>query len=150
MAKLVGMMEEALRASGKRVTPQRRLILKALAEGGEHLDAAALYDRVRAYDSGVSLATIYRTLGVLTEMGLVEGHHLGSDQSRYEVVDSGPHYHFSCLRCGKVIEFTTPWVERIVRDLRERRGIDAVRTHLHISGYCAACHESDKAVSDYS
>jgi Fur family transcriptional regulator, ferric uptake regulator len=148
MAKLVGSMEEALRASGRRITPQRRLILKALAEGGDHLDAAALYDRVRAYDSGVSLATVYRTLGVLEGIGVVEEHHLGSDQSHYEVVDSGPHYHCSCLRCGKVIEFTTPWVDRIVRDLWERRGIDAVRTHLYISGYCAACNEGDRAASE--
>ncbi|MGC9359320.1 MAG: Fur family transcriptional regulator [Anaerolineae bacterium] len=148
MGKLVGNMEEALRASGRRVTPQRRLILKALAEGGEHLDAAALYDRVRARDSSVSLATVYRTLGVLKGMGLVEEHHLGSDQGHYEAVDGGPHYHFSCLRCGKVIEFTTPWVERIVRDLRERRGIDVVSTHLHISGYCASCADAPGPASD--
>jgi Fur family ferric uptake transcriptional regulator len=114
-------LEEGLRASGRRLTKQRRAIVQALAEGGGHLDAGALYDRVRARDPSVSLATVYRSLAVLVEIGLVREHRLGEDHSHYEMIAGTPHYHFTCLHCGRVIEFDTPWVRRIEQDLNVAR-----------------------------
>ena len=132
-------MQDALRATGKRLTPQRRLILQVLEESNGHLDADALYERVKARDPNVSLATVYRTLAVLREIGLVEEHRLGQDHGHYEAVRQEPHYHFTCLRCGKVIEFDTPLVAQVEQELCEQKGVRVTSTHLHVSGYCAQC-----------
>ena len=134
-------LQDALRSAGRRLTPQRRLILEVLEESDGHLDADALYDRVKARAPDVSLATVYRTLAVLREIGLVEEHRLGQDHGHYEAVRQEPHYHFTCQRCGKVIEFDTPLVAQIEEALREQEGVRVTGAHLHISGYCAGCKE---------
>ena len=97
-------LQKALRSAGRRLTPQRRLILQVLEESSSHLDADALYEQVKARDPEVSLATVYRTLAVLREIGLVETTRLGQDHGHYETVRDAPHYHFTCLKCGEVID----------------------------------------------
>jgi Fe2+ or Zn2+ uptake regulation protein len=139
MSDLGERLQEALRAAGRRLTSQRRLILQVLEESDGHLDADALYDRVKARDPDVSLATVYRTLAVLREIGLVEEHRLGEDRGHYEVVRQEPHYHFTCLRCGKVIEFDTSLVAQVEQELCEQEGVRVTSTHLHVSGHCAQC-----------
>jgi Fur family peroxide stress response transcriptional regulator len=135
-------LQAALRAAGRRLTSQRRLILHVLGESNRHLDADALYDRVKARDPDVSLATVYRTLAMLREMGLVEEHLLGEDHGHYEAVRKEPHYHFTCLRCGEVIEFDTPLVAQIEHELSRQEGVRVASTHLHVSGYCAQCKDT--------
>jgi Fe2+ or Zn2+ uptake regulation protein len=124
------------------LTSRRRLILEVLESSDEHLDAEELYDQVKAHDPDISLATVYRTLAVFKEMGLVEEHRLGEEHSHYESVRDGPHYHFTCLKCGRVIEFDTPLVAQIERKLSEREGVRVIGAHLHLSGYCAQCQNS--------
>jgi len=132
-------LRDVFQVAGRRLTSQRRLIHDVLQESDEHLDAESLHDRVKVRDGGVGLATVYRTLAVLKEMGLVEEHRLGEEHGHYEAVGDGPHYHFTCLGCGKVIEFDTPLVAQIQRELSERDGVSIIGTHLHLSGYCAEC-----------
>jgi Fe2+ or Zn2+ uptake regulation protein len=141
MSDLDKRLHRALRSAGRRLTPQRRLILQVLEESNGHLDADALYDQVKARDPDVSLATVYRTLAVLREIGLVEEHRLGEDHGHYEAVRQEPHYHFTCLRCGKVIEFDTPLVTQIEQEFREQEDVRVTSTYLHVSGYCAECKE---------
>ncbi len=141
MSALDERLQGALRSAGRRLTAQRRLILQVLEESTGHLDADALYDRVKARDPDVSLATVYRTLALLREIGLVEEHRLGQDHGHYEAVRQEPHYHFTCLRCGKVIEFDTPLVAQIVQVLCEQEGVRVTSTHLHVSGYCPQCRD---------
>lgn len=134
-------MQDTFRAAGRRLTSQRRLILEVLRESDEHLDAEALYDWVKRCDPEISLATVYRTLAVLKEMGLVEEHRLGEEHGHYEAVRDEPHYHFTCLGCGKVIEFDTPLAAQIRQELGEQEGVCITSTHLHLSGYCAQCKD---------
>jgi Fe2+ or Zn2+ uptake regulation protein len=141
MSALDERLQGALRAAGRRLTAQRRLILQVLEESTGHLDADTLYDRVKARDPDVSLATVYRTLALLREIGLVEEHRLGQDHGHYEAVRQEPHYHFTCLCCDKVIEFDTPLVAQIVQGLCEQEGVRVTSTHLHVSGYCSQCRE---------
>ena len=129
MSDLGERLQDALRLAGRRLTPQRRLILQVLEESDGHLDADALYDRVKARDPDVSLATVYRTLAVLREIGLVEECRLGEDHGHYEAVRAEPHYHFACLRCGKVIEFDTSLVAQI-----EQLAVDRCCTDIHGNG----------------
>lgn len=132
-------LRDIFRAAGRRLTPQRRLILAVLRESDEHLDAEALYDQAKIHDPNISLATVYRTLAVLKDMRLVEEHRLGEERGHYERVRDKPHYHFTCLSCGKVIEFDTPLVAQIQQELSEREGMCVTGAHLHLSGYCARC-----------
>jgi Fe2+ or Zn2+ uptake regulation protein len=134
-------LQHALRSAGRRLTSQRRLILQVLEKSNGHLDADTLYEQVKARDRSVSLATVYRTLAVLKEIGLVEEHRLGEDHGHYEVVRQESHYHFTCLHCGKVIEFDTALVAQIEQELCEQRDVRVTNTHLHVSGYCTQCRD---------
>jgi Fe2+ or Zn2+ uptake regulation protein len=125
--------------AGLRLTSQRRLILDVLRDSDEHLEADAVHERAKRHAPALSLATVYRTLALLKKMGLVEEHRLGEGHSHYEAVQEQPHYHFTCQRCGKVIEFDTPLVAEVKRELFGRRGIHVTMAHLHLAGYCRDC-----------
>jgi Fe2+ or Zn2+ uptake regulation protein len=132
-------LREEFHAVGRRLTSQRRLILDVLIETPGHLDAEDIHDRVKVRDPDLSLATVYRTLGVLKEMGLVEEYSLGEGHSHYEAMREEPHYHFVCLRCGQVIEFSAPAVVRIKEQVVEEQGVRITEVHLRLGGYCARC-----------
>jgi Fe2+ or Zn2+ uptake regulation protein len=132
-------LRDTFRAKGRRLTSQRRLILGVLQESGAHLDAESLFLQAKKREPDICLATVYRTLAVLKEMGLVEEHRLGEEHSHYEAVRGEPHYHFTCVACGEVVEFDAPLVARIEQELCEQEGVLVTDTHLHVSGYCTLC-----------
>jgi Fe2+ or Zn2+ uptake regulation protein len=134
-------LRDTFRATGRRLTSQRRLILGVLEGSDVHLDAEMLFVRAKARDSDISLATVYRTLAVLKEMGLVEEHSLGEEHAHFEAVRDQPHYHFVCLGCGQVIEFDAPQMTQIEQDVGEREGVCVTDVHLRLSGYCAKCQD---------
>jgi len=134
-------LREAFREAGRRLTSQRCLILDVLRESDDHLDAEAVHGKAKRRAPDISLATVYRTLTLLEELGLVEEHRLGEGHGHYEAVQDEPHYHFTCRRCGKVLEFDTPLVSRIARELAEREGLRVTKAHLHFLGYCQHCRE---------
>lgn len=142
MSELVERAQQAFRRSGMRLTSQRRTILEVLDESEAHLDAEAVYHRAKARDPNISLATVYRTLTALRQIGLVQQRHLTPDDQRgyYEIADQ-QHYHFTCLRCGRVIEFDTPLIVQIQQTLAKEMGIEVVQARLYLEGYCALCAE---------
>lgn len=129
----------ALRNSGKRLTRQRQLVLEVLTESEQHLDAEGVHDQAKARDPNISLATVYRTLALLKEVGLVEEHRLGEDHAHFEAVPEEPHYHFTCTCCGRVIEFDAPQVKQVVRRLSEEEGLQISQIHLLLRGTCDHC-----------
>lgn len=139
-------MRDAFHKAGRRMTAQRRLILEALEASEGHPDAETLHDLVKARDATISLATVYRTLAVLKEMGLVEEHRLGESHGHYEAIRGRPHYHFSCLNCGEVIEFDAPELEEVVHRLIRQKGVRVVAARLNLSGYCLHCQKGEEAV----
>jgi Fe2+ or Zn2+ uptake regulation protein len=134
-------LREVFQEAGRRLTSQRRLVLDVVKRSDEHLEADAIHDRAKRRAPGLSLATVYRTLALLKEMGLVEEHRLGEGHSHYEAVQEEPHYHFTCRRCGKVIEFDTPLVAEIRRELCDREGVQVTQSHLYFIGYCPDCQD---------
>jgi Fe2+ or Zn2+ uptake regulation protein len=149
MSKLVERAQRAFQDYGMRLTPQRRTILEVLDQSEEHLDAEAVYHWAKVRDSNISLATVYRTLAVLKEIGLVHQRHLTRDDQRgyYEIADQ-QHYHFACLRCGRVIEFDTPLMTQIQQEFAEEMGVDVIQARLHLEGYCATCVDESQARDD--
>lgn len=141
-------LSETLRTSGRRLTRQRRLVLKVLEESEEHLDAEDLHDRARALQPNISLATVYRTLQILKEMGLVEEHQFGEGHAHFETTQGTPHYHFTCSECGRVIEFDAPQVAEVLRRLSKQKGLLVTGAHLLVTGRCAQCREEGETNPD--
>ncbi len=131
---------DLIRTQGRRITRQRRLVLETLRDSQEHLDAYALFERVKVRDSKISLATVYRSLALLKESGLVQENRLGEDHGHFEATQATPHYHFTCLGCGCVIEFEAPQVMEVVATLCSGQALQVTGVNLHLSGYCADCH----------
>jgi len=129
-----------LRAEGKRITPERKLLLRIISENA-HLDASEIYQLAKREDSKISLSTVYRTVRLLGELGLVEASELGEDHYHYEV-RLEEHYHLICLGCGKVVEI--PPVD-VVRKLGAERGFEIVGVKLELLGYCPACRKKRAA-----
>ena len=132
-------LTESLRTSGRRVTRQRQLVMRVLQDNPGHLEVETVYALAKASDPNISLPTVYRTLTVLKEIGLVEDHTLGEDHAHFEAAPETPHYHFTCQKCGRVVEFDAPQVKQLVHTLSRREGLQVTDVHLFLSGYCAKC-----------
>jgi Fe2+ or Zn2+ uptake regulation protein/Fe2+ transport system protein FeoA len=115
------------------------LVLEILQESHEHLDAEMVYERARCKDPLISLATVYRTLALFKLLGVVEEHQFGENHGHFEAVQSNPHYHFTCVECGQVSEFSAPEVEALVRHLCQEAGHCLEQVKLDLNGVCNAC-----------
>ena len=138
-------LRDKLHTTNRRMTRQRQLVFDTLQHSHDHLDVESLYQRTKAHDSNISLATVYRTLAVLKKMGLVEEHQFGEDHSHFEVAHPAPHYHFTCLKCKQVLEFDAPQVMEAARRLSEQEGLHITDAHLFLSGYCSKCRNHAEA-----
>jgi Fur family ferric uptake transcriptional regulator len=103
---------EALCAEkGLRITEQRRVIARVLSEADDHPDVEALHERASAVDSGISIATVYRTVRLFEEAGILERHDFGDGRARYEAAADEHHDHLIDVETGKVIEFVDEELE---------------------------------------
>jgi len=125
---------ERLRASGKRVTPERELLVRII-DRNPHLDATEIYRIAREKRPRIGLATVYRTLSLLKEIGVVRTSELGEDHRHYEVLQED-HLHLVCSDCGRVLDIPTP---KALRDLAASHGFCVERIRLELIGYCEAC-----------
>ena len=133
------LFERRLRVAGKRITPQRRLVLAILAQAERHLDAHDVYERARRQDARFSLSTVYRTLSMLKEVGAVRELHLDGDQHHYELYDEDEHCHLVCLECGRVIEVANAAFADLVQAAGQAHGFQVASAQLELTGYCAEC-----------
>lgn len=136
-------LSEILHTSGRRLTRQRRLVLEVLESSQEHLDAESLHDRAKALQPNISLATVYRTLQILKEMGLVEEHQFGEGHAHFETIQETPHYHFTCSECGRVIEFDAPQIVDVLQRLSKQKGLQVTGVHLLVTGRCTQCRKEE-------
>ena len=127
---------------GLRSTEQRRLIIDTLFDAGEHVTIDGLLRQVRATDSRVGYATVYRTMKLLAESGVVQEHKFGDGFTRYELSDEEAHHdHLICLECGKITEFEEPSIEELQGRVATRYGF-LVKQHKHeLYGVCAECQK---------
>ncbi len=130
---------EVLEARSLRVTPQRLMILQVIDVGRGHVTAEEIGERIRAKFPAVHQGTIYRTLDLLREAGLVSETRLGDRSAVYELVGSHPHHHLVCDRCGSVTEIGDALMETLRRALLEQFGFRARTEHFAIFGLCASC-----------
>jgi Fur family transcriptional regulator, ferric uptake regulator len=130
--------QDDLRAKGYRLTPQRQLVLGAVASLG-HATPEDIHAEVRRTASSVNISTVYRTLELLEGLGLVTHTHLGHGAPTYHVATDADHVHLVCRECGQVAETTPDHVRGIVASLAETEGFEVDVTHFAIFGRCRDC-----------
>jgi Fur family ferric uptake transcriptional regulator len=130
-----------LRARGYRLTPQRQLVLEAVAVLG-HSTPDAIAEQVRRTAEGVNLSTVYRTLDLLEELGLVTHTHLGHGAPTYHVASEDDEIHLVCSRCGGVTHVDVELAEGLVGTVQQRHGFTTDVKHFAIYGVCRACSEA--------
>lgn len=119
---------------GLKMTGQRRLIARVLSEAEDHPDVEELYRRASALDARISIATVYRTVRLLEEKGIVERRDFGGGRARFDPTDRGHHHHLIDVDTGKVIEFEDGAFERVAQAIAERLGFSLIGQRLELFG----------------
>ncbi|MGD1094103.1 MAG: transcriptional repressor [Bryobacteraceae bacterium] len=135
-------IQDSLRKRGVRLTRQRRILLDLIDHSGRHLDAESLFQMAQEKDPKLNRVTVYRTLKLLKEGGLVDEldlMHYGGDQHYYETRLKQEHAHVICLRCGKVEEFFGEPLQKLRRQVESHFGFQILLARTEIGGYCSHC-----------
>lgn len=119
---------------GLKMTGQRRLIARVLSEAEDHPDVEDVYRRALDRDSKVSIATVYRTVRLLEENGILERRDFGGGRARYDPADRGHHHHLIDVDSGKVIEFADEEFEALAKQMARRLGFELVGQRLELFG----------------
>jgi Fur family transcriptional regulator, peroxide stress response regulator len=131
-------LSQSLSAAGIRVTPQRLAVYEVLCESGGHLSAETIFQRVRAAQPSLSLATVYRTLEMLRDAGLAVEGRLGDSRNFYET-NVEPHFHLVCIGCHTVRDLDPEQAVQLQREVAERSGYRIRWSRLEFYGSCADC-----------
>lgn len=127
-------IEKLCVAKGLRMTDQRRVIARVLSAADDHPDAEELHRRAAAEDPRISLATVYRTVRLFEEAGIIERHDFRDGRSRYEEVGDEHHDHLIDLRSGEVVEFVNEEIERLQEAIARKLGYKLVDHRLELYG----------------
>ena len=124
-------LEALCHEKGLRITDQRRVIARVLSEAEDHPDVEKVYARASAIDPGISIATVYRTVRLFEEAGILDRHDFGDGRARYEPAPEAHHDHLICERCNLILEFEDEEIERIQEDIARKLGGFHVLRHKH-------------------
>jgi Fur family transcriptional regulator, ferric uptake regulator len=130
---------QKLRNAGHKVTPQRVTIIRNFIESDEMLTPAALFEKVRQLDPSIGEVTVYRTLNILAELGLVCLIHNSENTHSYISRPPGHHDHLVCSSCGKVVNFTNCNLQDLEQRLTAETGFKIEEHRLDYFGYCREC-----------
>lgn len=127
-------LEDLCQEKGMRMTGQRRTIAQVLSEADDHPDVEELYRRASAVDPHISIATVYRTVRLFEEAGILERHDFRDGRSRYEEVPEEHHDHLIDMRSGDVVEFRNEAIERLQAEIAKELGYKLVDHRLELYG----------------
>ena len=125
-------IEAKCAAKGMRMTDQRRVIARVLAASGDHPDVEELYRRCAKVDDRISISTVYRTVKLFEDAGIIERHDFREGRARYERIPDTHHDHLINLRTGEVIEFRSEEIERLQAEMARRLGYKLVDHRLEL------------------
>ena len=134
MADVEKSLEELCVERGMRMTEQRRVIARVLEASADHPDVEELYRRSSAVDSRISISTVYRTVKLFEDVGIIERHDFRDGRSRYETVPEEHHDHLIDLKNGQVIEFNSPEIEALQERIAREHGFRLVDHRLELYG----------------
>jgi len=135
-------IQDSLREKGVRLTRQRRLLLDLIDNSGLHLDADTLYQMAHTKDPKLNRVTVYRTLKLLKESGLVDEldlAHFDGEKHYYETRLKQEHAHIICLRCGRVEELFGEQLQALRREVQTQFGFEIAFARTEVGGYCSHC-----------
>jgi len=137
-------LAELAREHGFRLTNQRKLIFTILESAPTHLNVKEILEQARRVDPGIDPVTIYRNLAVLKKLGVVDELdllHLRGDQHYYEARQERAHSHVACVQCGKVMEFSSPAMDKIASEIRDELGFQIAFMRVEVGGMCSDCRK---------
>jgi Fur family transcriptional regulator, ferric uptake regulator len=134
-----------LTARGVRMTGQRRLLVGIIQDARRHLDAAALLELARKQDPGIDRATVYRTIALLKDRGLIDEldlMHIEGEKHYYEAKTNRDHSHMACFKCGAIVEYASTSFEKLKREMAEQIGFQIRVVRLEVGGFCKRCRKA--------
>ncbi|HHS98517.1 MAG TPA: transcriptional repressor [Chloroflexi bacterium] len=135
---------QALRRRGYRITPQREMIVRAIAHSGRHMTAEEVLEEIREQTRSINLATVYRTLDLLVEEGLASRADLGGGRVVYATARHGPHVHLVCRHCGRVIDADIASFDPLFKEIEARYGFTCHPQHFALYGLCEDCRAREE------
>ncbi|MFQ6617834.1 MAG: Fur family transcriptional regulator [Fidelibacterota bacterium] len=136
----IGKFKDILRSGGFKITPERLSVYMEIISMSEHFDAEELFFRLRRKSKRISRATVYRTLSILQQKGLIRKVSLGKNYSHYEKSGGQIHHeHLICIKCGSVIEFVNEEMENIQDEVCQTYKFTPIKHSLQIFGICKEC-----------
>ena len=136
---------QTLKDSGRRLTPQRLMILSAVRHAGGHIAVSEILERVRESYPYIDVSTVYRTLGVLKQMRMVSETDMGGGEYRYEWIEQIRHHHLICRSCDSVTLLDHGYLEGLGTEVLDDYGFRADITHFAIFGLCEECRRKAEA-----
>ena len=131
---MTNLIEDKCKRKGVRLTDQRKLIAKVMSESGDHPDVDELHNRVSKFDSKISIATVYRTVKLFEEAGILSKHDFKGTKARYEQVTREHHDHLIGINTGDIIEFVDQDIEKLQKNVAEKLGYKLVDHRLELYG----------------
>ena len=127
-------IEKKCISKGVKLTEQRKIIARVMSESDDHPDVDELYKRVSKIDSKISIATIYRTVKLFEEAGILTKHDFKGNKARYEQLDDDHHDHLIDLKTGEIIEFVDEEIEKLQKKVADKYGYELVDHKLELYG----------------
>ena len=127
-------IEQKCLAKGVKLTEQRKTIAKIMSDSQDHPDVDELYRRASKIDSKISIATVYRTVKLFEEAGIITKHDFKGGKARYEELNEGHHDHLIDVNSGEIIEFVDDEIEKLQKKVAEKYGYDLVDHKLELYG----------------
>ena len=127
-------IEEKCQSKGVKLTEQRKIIAKVMSESTDHPDVDELYNRVNKIDAKISIATVYRTVKLFEESGILAKHDFKGGKARYEELNEGHHDHLIDVKTGEIIEFVDEEIEKLQKRVAEKYGYKLVDHKLELYG----------------
>ena len=135
--------DEELRKNGYRLTPQRIMVLEAVEHANGHISTEEIHDQIIQKYPHVNISTVYRTLELLTELGLVTATNMGDGTLRFHIRRKGQHHHLVCNACGKVFDIGHEELQNLKNSLLANYGFAADLKHIAFFGKCMDCASRD-------
>ena len=134
-----------LAARGVRMTAQRRLLVGIIQDSPRHLDAATLLEIARKQDPEIDRATVYRTIALLKDRGLIDEldlMHIEGEKHYYEAKTNRDHCHMACFRCGAIMEYASSSFEKLKKEMARQSGFQIRVVRLEVGGVCKRCQKA--------
>ena len=131
---MVETIEQKCLVKGVKLTDQRKIIARVMSQSNDHPDVDELYDRVSKIDSRISIATIYRTVKLFEESGILAKHEFKGGKARYEELNESHHDHLIDVKSGEIIEFVDEEIEKLQKKVADKYGYELVDHKLELYG----------------